>query len=189
MKRLYLTATVLAVIVFSPGALAQQQINNDGANANELQPQSQGIQNNAGSERYKSDDITNDVGNSDVLKNAQVGQLNVVGAPAGTTTTSEPSRGIFSWLVFAAGILLVLMAPALLYVRDVKRKGGFANEAVNPAAGFPTDTALEEDVLDDLNEAKSEIKQEIKQDKKAKSKKKAKKAPHSKPKRGKKKKK
>ena len=71
MKKIYLTIFSMALLIFSPSALAQQQINNDGANASQLQPQTQGIQNNAGSERYTSEDITNDVGNSDVLKNAK----------------------------------------------------------------------------------------------------------------------
>jgi hypothetical protein len=186
MKKTYLALISLAFIAFSPGLLAQQQINNNGAaTGGELQPQSQNIQNNAGSERYSSEDITRDVANSDVLKNAQVNNLTVVGAPA-NESTQQPSRSFVGWLILAFGILLVLMAPALIYARDYKNQGGLTKAAGAPAEDISELTAAQEVVTEVTENAQPEVKQENKVDK---PKKKSKKKPGNKAKRGKKKKK
>jgi hypothetical protein len=199
MKKLYLLAVTVALVGLSSPALAQQQINNDGASVNELQPQTQNVQNNAGSTQGDNEDITRDVGNSDVLKNADVDKLNVVGAPAGTTSTQD-DNGFVSWLLFGFGILLVLMAPALLYARDIRRKTGSVTtkEALgedSTQAEEPAETNTDDiDQVAVTNDIESDEAQESAVDEEVvkdndKPKKKAKKNKANKAKRGKKKKK
>lgn len=155
MKKISLLVFGLVLVLASSPVLAQQQINNDGASADEIQPQTTNIQNNAGSSSYRASDITNDVGNSDTLKNAKVNNLGVVGAPASAPKT-EPSRGPVSWAILGFGLLLVLMAPALLYARDYRSRMATGQDIETPPElpEEPTDDSV--DLSDQTDETISQ---------------------------------
>lgn len=116
MKFLYIALIAISTISFSQLASAQQQINNDGASASELQPQSQNVQNNAGNQQDGVLNINNNVGNSDLLKNVKVNELNVTGAPSNSEIATT-TKSLVSLLVLAFGMFLVLLLPAIAYGR------------------------------------------------------------------------
>jgi hypothetical protein len=119
MKYFFIAFIAISTLSFSQLASAQQQINNDGANAGELQPQTQNVQNNAGNQQDNVLNINNNVGSSDLLQNVKVNELNVTGAPAIGSTT-KATNNLFSWLVLAFGIFIILLAPAIVYSRKIR---------------------------------------------------------------------
>lgn len=193
----YIPIAVFALVISLSGtAFAQQEINNNGAGANELQPQTQNVQSGANSgSTYSTEDITRDVANSKVLENAQVQELNVTGAPA--STVDEENTSTLGWVVMFAIFLAILLLPALLYAWDLKRKGQLDQASASEEGKEAISEELsivEEAVTEDTKEsepAKEEEPQEsiaenVKQPEKPKSKKKK---PANKQKRGKKKRK
>ena len=119
MKYFFIAFIAISTLSFSQLASAQQQINNDGASASELQPQSQNVQKNAGNQQDSVLNINNNVGNSDLLQNVKVNELNVTGAPAIGSTT-KATNNLFSWLVLAFGMFIILLAPAIVYSRKIR---------------------------------------------------------------------
>ena len=107
--------------------LAQQQINNDGATASDLQQQvgSETIQQNSGAQQAS--DITQNAGAA-VVQNAPNQPLDVTGAPA--TTATDESRSGFRWVIIFGLFLAILLSPALLYIRDLQQAGDVTDDVL-----------------------------------------------------------
>lgn len=171
MKKILFTLTFFALLAFTTPVLAQQQINNDGATGGEIQQQVGGDYFQQNSNGQQASGVTDNAGSS-VIQNAPNQPLEVSGAPASSDTT-ETKSGI-KWVVIFAAIFLILLSPALLYVRDLQKTGEITDD-IGPLKAPKAEETVS-----------SEVKEETKPTKK-KSSAKAKKST-SKAKRGKKKK-
>jgi hypothetical protein len=174
MKKILFTLTLLSLFAFSVPAFAQQQINNDGATGSEIQQQVGGEYFQQNSNGQQASDVTDNAGSA-VIQNAPNQPLEVSGAPANSET--EEAKSSFKWVIIFAAIFLILLSPALLYVRDLQKTGEITDD-IGPLKA----PKAEETVSTEATEAKEDTKTT-----KKKSSTKAKKS-SSKTKRGKKKK-
>jgi hypothetical protein len=179
MKKILFTLTLFGLITFSTPVLAQQQINNDGASGSDLQQQvgSDYFQQNSGGQQTSG--VSDNAGAS-VIQNAPNQPLEVTGAPANTST--DESKSSLRWVIIFAAFFLILLSPALLYVRDMQKKGEITDDILVMKAPKEDTKAAKEDVEEVKEPKKSEDKPTKKKSTKAK------KSTASKAKRGKKKK-
>jgi hypothetical protein len=105
--------------------LAQQQINNDGATASDIQQQvgSEYFQQNTGGQQAS--DVMNNAG-STVIQNAPNQPLEVSGAPA--NSVEQDTKSGFRWVIIFGLFFLILLSPALLYVRDMQKTGEITDD-------------------------------------------------------------
>ena len=181
MKKILFTLGLFSIVTFSMPALAQQQINNDGATASELQQQSgsENIQQNSGAQQAS--DVIDNAGAA-VVQNAPNQPLDVTGAPANSGTNDDTSP--FRWVLIFGLFFLILLSPALVYVKSLQNNGEVTEDILALKAPKEEPKAKADTV------AKSEQKEDKKTTpaKKKSNKGKSKKASGSKAKKGKKKK-
>lgn len=136
MKKLFFSLSILSLLAFSVPVLAQQQINNDGATGSDLQQQtgSDNIQQNGGAQQAS--DITNNAGAA-VIQNAPNQPLEVTGAPANTTRSTETSG--LRWVIIFAIFFAILLSPAVLYARRLP----VASETAASSKSPKTDKAVQ----------------------------------------------
>ena len=180
MKKILFTLGLFSIVTFSMPALAQQQINNDGATASELQQQSgsENIQQNSGAQQAS--DVIDNAGAA-VVQNAPNQPLDVTGAPANSGTNDDTSP--FRWVLIFGLFFLILLSPALVYVKSLQNNGEVTEDILTLKA------PKEESKAAKAEDVKTKEEQPAKaENKKTPAKSKAKKKTASKTKRGKKKK-
>ena len=175
MKKLLFTLALLSIVGFTSPVFAQQQINNDGASASELQQQtgSDNIQQNTNAQQAS--DVSQNAGAS-VLQNAPNQPLNVIGAPANSTVADAKTDT--KWVLLFILLFAVLIGPAVVYLREMQVAEQVDTTKV-AATAVPKKSAETE---------KPQTKKTTQSNQKEKPKKKAKKGTSNKAKRGKKKK-
>ena len=175
MKKILFTISLLSILSFTGPVFAQQQINNDGANASELQQQtgSEDIQQNTNAQQAS--DISQNAGAS-VLQNTPNQPLTVVGAPANSVVGDVKTDT--KWVVMFVILFAILIGPALVYLREMQVSEQSDNTAVADKKQINNAEVHKEPV----------VKGKKATEQKAKPKKKAKKGTVNKSKRGKKRK-
>ena len=109
---------IFGIIAYSTPVLAQQQINNNGANGGQLQQQVGGesIMQNRGAQQAK--DITQNAG-LQALQAIPNKPLVVTGAPSSETTTTNQNNATM-WVLLALLLFAVLLGPAVAYLRAMQ---------------------------------------------------------------------
>lgn len=127
MKKILFTISLLSIVSFTSPVFAQQQINNDGANASDLQQQtgSENIQQNTNSQQAS--DVSQNAGAS-VLQNAPNQPLDVVGAPANSAV--DDAEKDTKWVILFVILFAILIGPAVVYLREMQVAEQVSNNAV-----------------------------------------------------------
>lgn len=125
MRKYILLATILGLAFVAPlPALAQQDINSgNSAKLNDLQPQKGGkyFQETANTSQQGSGNDSNVASPNDLQQMQPNQSLVVIGAePTITTTDNDDSDSIIKWLLGGSFLLLVLLAPALVYLKEIR---------------------------------------------------------------------
>lgn len=114
---------VLAFIGFTNTltAVAQQQINNNGATGGELQQYINGSALQNAPADQQTSPVTPNAG-AKTLQNAPNAPLKVTGEQTPQETPENSDRSSFGWITLSVLMLLLLMSPALLYAQSISKK-------------------------------------------------------------------